>query len=123
MATKLPEFNGYTVDVRLKQFRKVSNHNSIEFVDFDSKKGKRIFAEYEKMKKELENLTEEDFFYINCTMRNNEVSSDKELIDLFMEELKVSKALAKKIVSFRAKAWVEMDFDIRFYLEVEAMDE
>ena len=37
MVTKLPEFKGYTVDERLKQFRKVDRNNpSIEFVDFDS---------------------------------------------------------------------------------------
>ena len=34
---RLPVFEGYTVDVRLKQFRKVKGE-SIEFIDFDSVK-------------------------------------------------------------------------------------
>jgi deoxycytidine triphosphate deaminase len=41
----LPKLNGYTVDVRLQQFRNVNKDNGIEFVDFDSEKGKRILAE------------------------------------------------------------------------------
>lgn len=37
---ELPTFNGYTVDLRLKQFRKVAGHESIEFIEFDSVQGK-----------------------------------------------------------------------------------
>ena len=48
MVTKLPEFKGYTVDERLKQFRKVDMEKpSIEFVDFDSDEGQELLAEYE----------------------------------------------------------------------------
>jgi hypothetical protein len=48
MVTKLPEFKGYTVDERLKQFRKVDRDKpSIEFVDFDSDEGQELLAEYE----------------------------------------------------------------------------
>jgi len=48
MVTKLPEFKGYTVDERLKQFRKVDREKpSIEFVEFNSEKGKKILDEYE----------------------------------------------------------------------------
>ena len=47
MVTKLPEFKGYTIDERLKQFRKVDMEKpSIDFVDFDSKEGKRLLKEY-----------------------------------------------------------------------------
>ena len=46
MVTKLPEFKGYTVDNRLRQFRKVDRSKpSIEFVDFDSDKGKELLNE------------------------------------------------------------------------------
>jgi len=39
----LPTFNGYTVDVRLKEFRKArSNHGLLEFVPFNSPKGERL---------------------------------------------------------------------------------
>lgn len=48
MVTKLPEFKGYTVDEKLKQFRKVDREKpSIEFVDFDSKEGKKLLKEYD----------------------------------------------------------------------------
>jgi hypothetical protein len=48
MVTKLPEFKGYTVDERLKQFRKVDHEKpSIEFVEFNSEKGKKLLDEYE----------------------------------------------------------------------------
>jgi Rod binding domain-containing protein len=47
----LKEFNGYTVDVRLEQFRKAQQHHgSIEFVDFSSTKGQRLL---QKMHDEL----------------------------------------------------------------------
>lgn len=49
MVTKLPEFKGYTVDKRLKQFRKVDREKpSIDFVDFDSEKGKKLLDEFEE---------------------------------------------------------------------------
>ena len=49
MVTELPEFKGYTVDEKLKQFRKVDRDEpSIEFVDFDSKKGQELLEEYEE---------------------------------------------------------------------------
>jgi hypothetical protein len=48
MVTKLPEFKGYTMDERLKQFRKVDREKpSIEFVEFNSEKGKKLLDEYE----------------------------------------------------------------------------
>ena len=49
MVTKLPEFKGYTVDERLKQFRKVDMEKpSIDFVDFNSEEGQELLAEYEE---------------------------------------------------------------------------
>ncbi|KKP29509.1 MAG: hypothetical protein UR15_C0013G0006 [Parcubacteria group bacterium GW2011_GWA2_31_28] len=45
----LPEFKGYTVDERLKQFRKVDRDKpSIEFLDFDSEEGQELLAQYEE---------------------------------------------------------------------------
>ena len=38
----LPKFKGYTVDVRLKEFRKVGPHQGSEFIPFDSLKGDRL---------------------------------------------------------------------------------
>lgn len=49
MATKLPEFEGYTVDERLRQFRKVDPKKpSIDFVDFDSEEGQELLRAYEE---------------------------------------------------------------------------
>jgi len=44
---QLPTFNGYTIDARLRQFRKVIQGKSpeIEFIDFKSEKGQGILAE------------------------------------------------------------------------------
>lgn len=48
----LPTFKGYTVDVRLQQFRKAKFPAPIEFVPFDSPKGKRLLAAMAKILKE-----------------------------------------------------------------------
>ena len=51
MVKKLPTFKGYTVDERLKQFRKVDQSKpSIDFVEFDSEQGQELLDEYEKSK-------------------------------------------------------------------------
>lgn len=42
----LQDYKGYTVDYRLKQFRKCPpNHGLIEFIDFKSEKGDKILCE------------------------------------------------------------------------------
>jgi len=49
---KLLIFKGYTVDFRLKQFRKVNRKNlEIEFVDFDSEKGRKLLSEFKELLK------------------------------------------------------------------------
>ncbi len=45
MVKKLPLFNGYTVDLRLKQFRMITGEK-LFFFDFNSKKGEKILKEY-----------------------------------------------------------------------------
>lgn len=48
---KLPDYKGYTVDMRLKQFRRVHEGDcvcgggEIEFIDFDSEKGSNLLDE------------------------------------------------------------------------------
>ncbi len=47
---KLPELEGYTVDFRLRQFRKLDKKKlKMEFIDFNSKKGKYLLLKYEKL--------------------------------------------------------------------------
>ena len=45
---KLPEFKGYTIDERLREFRKVVHGKSIEFIDFDSRKGMKLLKKMRK---------------------------------------------------------------------------
>lgn len=46
MVVALPTFKDYTVDFRLKEFRKVDrNLPSIEFIPFDSPKGRELLKE------------------------------------------------------------------------------
>lgn len=45
---KLPEFKGYTVDERLREFRKVVHGKSIEFIGFDSRKGIKLLKKMRK---------------------------------------------------------------------------
>jgi hypothetical protein len=39
---ELPTFNGYTVDVRLREFRRVDPEKGIEVVPFDSPEGQHL---------------------------------------------------------------------------------
>lgn len=49
MVKELPTFKGYTIDERLRQFRKVDrNKPSMDFVDFDSEEGQELLEEYEE---------------------------------------------------------------------------
>ncbi|MDP2750552.1 MAG: hypothetical protein Q8O89_07000 [Nanoarchaeota archaeon] len=45
--TRLEMFKGYTLDFRLREFRKVNpKKRKIEFVVFNSKKGAKLLKEY-----------------------------------------------------------------------------
>lgn len=44
----LPTYKGYTVDERLKEFRVAIYGKKLEFISFDSRKGKKILAGYRK---------------------------------------------------------------------------
>lgn len=51
MMNKLPMFKGYTVDARLKQFRR-TNGKHIKFIDFNSEEGDKLLNDYiQHMKK------------------------------------------------------------------------
>ncbi len=52
----LPIFKGYTVDGRLKEFRKVKQGPTIEFIDFDSEKGQQLVAQIAHLAKLYELL-------------------------------------------------------------------
>ena len=45
---KLPTFKGYTVDVRLREFRKFETGHLPEFIAFDSDQGRELIEELKK---------------------------------------------------------------------------
>ena len=45
---RLPTFKGYTVDVRLREFRKAIPDKILEFISFDSRKGKKLLKTMKK---------------------------------------------------------------------------
>ena len=45
---KLPIYEGYTIDVRLKEFRKADFKKGIEFIPFDSDRGDKLLSCYLK---------------------------------------------------------------------------
>lgn len=48
MTNTLPTFKGYTVDARLREFRKMTLGKLPEFVPFDSPKGQQLMKQYQK---------------------------------------------------------------------------
>src|SRR5687767_326336 len=42
---QLPTFKGYTVDMRLREFRKATLGEKLEFIPFNSPEGKKLFEE------------------------------------------------------------------------------
>ena len=45
---KLPEFEGLTVDFRLREFRKVIHGKSIKFIAFESDEGQKLLQKMER---------------------------------------------------------------------------
>jgi hypothetical protein len=45
---KLPIYKGYTIDIRLKEFRKVDLKSGIKFILFDSDEGDKLLSGYLK---------------------------------------------------------------------------
>ena len=41
---QLPTFKGFTVDLRLKEFRKAEYGKALEFIPFDSEKGQKLIT-------------------------------------------------------------------------------
>ncbi len=46
MANQLPIFKGYTVDIRLKEFRRIEYGKRLKFIRFDSPKGDRLLEQF-----------------------------------------------------------------------------
>lgn len=48
MTIQLPIYKNYTIDYRLKEFRKAIPGKCLEFVSFESKQGKRLLTQLNK---------------------------------------------------------------------------
>jgi len=47
MKYELPTFRGFTVDMRLEEFRKVTRYPAgIEFISFDTAQGRKLLKQY-----------------------------------------------------------------------------
>jgi len=51
--TILPTFKGYTVDMRLKEFRRAIPDVTLEFIPFNSAKGKKMLEELKLFAQEI----------------------------------------------------------------------
>ena len=49
----LPTFKGYTVDLKLKEFRKAIPEVILEFIPFDSPKGEKLLKELQIFASEI----------------------------------------------------------------------
>ena len=87
MFRELPTFKEYTVDTRLKQFRKMILGQMPEFIEFDSPKGKSILKKYLESNREAEmqlmtKELEKQFPPLNTT-ENNEPEDVKIIAKFF----------------------------------------
>lgn len=51
--TVLPTFKGYTVDMRLKEFRRAIPDVTLEFIPFNSPEGKKLLEELKSFAEEI----------------------------------------------------------------------
>jgi hypothetical protein len=51
-----PTFKGYTVDMRLREFRKAIPDVTLEFIPFVSPKGKKLLEELQELALEIMNI-------------------------------------------------------------------
>jgi len=51
--TVLPTFKGYTVDMRLKEFRRAIPDVTLEFIPFNAPEGKKLFGELKSFAQEV----------------------------------------------------------------------
>jgi len=70
------EKNVWTIDLRLKQFRKVTAEPSIEFVDFNSEEGREIFRDYCDSEDEYYNEISSDYRRMSMTLEDDDVDDD-----------------------------------------------
>lgn len=75
---QLPKWNNWTIDLRLKQFRRVGINGAIgiEFVDFDSDDGKKLMIEYCEEQKEYYNEMSDGYQQMIFDLEEDDTDSD-----------------------------------------------
>lgn len=81
---KLPIWNGWTIDVRLRQFRKVDG-GLLDFVHFDSEEGKEIFKDY--CQSRHDELCDEAGDYLQVVFQIDENDFNEEDADVIAKEM------------------------------------
>ena len=78
MIRLLPTLKGYTVDERLCEFRKVIPEAGFEFIDFDSPKGKLLYAAYviSRRQEQRERVDKKEAKRIKGRVRKGKSNSD-----------------------------------------------
>ena len=56
----LPTFKGYTVDLRLKEFRRAIPDVTLEFIPFNTPEGKKLLEELRSFAVQVINLREDE---------------------------------------------------------------
>jgi hypothetical protein len=80
MPRMLPAFKGYTVDRRLRQFRKLRYGEMPEYIDFDSGPGKVLLSEY-RAQCQVEKMTEVRHGFFMCVCGNTSQEDGFETCD------------------------------------------
>lgn len=84
---QLPIWKTWTIDSRLKQFRRVGRDGAlgIEFVDFDSDDGKKLMIEYCEEEKEYYQELADD--YQRMIFELKEDDTDEDTLESVAEEM------------------------------------
>lgn len=87
---ELPKWKGWTVDLRLKQFRKVNydeNRNplGVEMWSFDSQEGKDIFYDYCVEMEQYHDEQSRQYIRYQLDIENGDL--DDEMLDVLAEEI------------------------------------
>ena len=79
------EQNVWTIDLKLRQFRKVTTEPSIEFVEFNSVEGRELFREYCDSEDDYYNEISSDYRRMSMTLEDDDVDDDT--LDMLAEEM------------------------------------
>lgn len=74
---RLPEFEGYVIDERLREFRRTAYGEPVEFIPFDSEKGKTMLEEMGRKKP----MSKSDLFEEACGSMGGEYEEEYGMLE------------------------------------------